>query len=422
MNSNRQLQWCIGSALLVLIVLVGVRFSSGVLSNGPVYDEQYITIPINDIMQNGWSVETAIDYQETKGPAMIWPYAFLGKVFGGTLNDLRFVSICFSFAAMILLIWIAVQSKVFGGALFLVAIGWLLLPYNLVFSEIVMGEVSFLFLSLLAVAAFVWSNASDSPKGNSRLALLLYTIALALALYSRIHAVALAGGVCFTAFAIQGKRSWPWWVASAIAGLLRIPLWIRWDGLVSPEYQALHGLGFRVESLSYLAAALVPFVGIFLIEGWRKATSKTFIAASFIIGVALVFIAMPNLFVPETIDFVNHNDRFQGISASVILKSSTIPFMQQAILAFLAGLGLAGLAGLWHLREKSPLPVQITFWSLLLGWLLYACTRGFVFDRFILTWAFLLPIVWVQTLPRWLLAIQYVFLALIAGYLTVVWL
>ena len=131
---------------------------------------------------------------------------------------------------------------------------------------------------------------------------------------------------------------------------------------------------------------------------------------------------MPNLFVPETIDFVNHNDRFQGISASVILKSSTMPFVQQAILAFLAGLGLAGLAGLWHLREKSPLPVQITFWSLLLGWLLYSCTRGFVFDRFVLTWAFLLPIVWVQTLPRWLLAIQYVFLALIAGYLTVVWL
>jgi uncharacterized membrane protein (UPF0136 family) len=229
----------------------------------------------------------------------------------------------------------------------------------------------------------------------------------------------LTGGICFTAFALQGRASWPWWVASIIAGLLRIPLWMRWGGLVSPEYQALHGLGFRLESLSYLAGAMVPFVGVFAIEGWRIAKSRTSLILSFVVGVTLVIAAMPDLTVPETIDFEHPNARFQGIVATLCLTFSSMPSL---VLALLSGLGLTGLVGLWQCRSRATLVISITFWSMLFGWLLYACTRGFVFDRFLLTWAFLIPIVWVRILPKWLLIPQYIALSIIAAWLTATWL
>jgi len=412
----------VGAVFLVAVVLFGVRWSTDILDKGPTYDEKYITLPMQNIIQKGWSVQTAIDFEETKGPALIWPYAFIGKLFGGTLNDLRLVSLWCSIFGLAILSWIAVRSSLYRGSIFLVAVGWLLLPYNLVFSELVMGEISFLLLSLLAVAAFIWGIEKNSPKSRQFVAPLLYGVVLAFALHSRIHVVALAGGICFTAFALQGKQSWPWWVASILAGLLRIPLWMRWGGLVSPEYQSLHGLGFRLESLSYLAAALVPFVGVFAIQGWRVAKSKVGLVLAFAVGVALIYIAMPTLHIPESIDYVNQNERFQGISGSIATIMTSSASLSQAILALLAGIGLAGLVGVWHCRERARVVSTITFWSITIGWLLYAFTRGFVFDRFLLTWAFLLPIVWVRVLPKWLLAVQYLVLFAIAAYLTATWL
>jgi hypothetical protein len=207
-----------------------------------------------------------------------------------------------------------------------------------------------------------------------------------------------------------------------LAGLLRIPLWMRWGGLVSPEYQTLHGLGFRLESIAYLAAAMVPFVGVFAVEGWRIAKSKVFIIVSFCIGLLLVLVAMPDLVVPESIDYVNNNERFQGIAATLVKKITANGSMQQLFLALLSGLGLAGLAGLWLCKDRVRIVGSITFWSLTFGWLLYAITRGFVFDRFLLTWAFLLPIVWYKVLPKWLLVPQYILLAIIAVWLSSTWL
>jgi len=422
LESRSNFSWIISAAIVVAIVLFGVRWSSGILNKGPVLDEKYITVPINDIITKGWTLKTAIDFQETKGPAMIWQYAFFGKMLGGTLNDLRLISVWSSLLCLVLLTWIAVRSSVYRKDLYFIAIGWLLLPYNLVFSEIVMGEVSFSLLSLFAVVAFIWGIQENAPASRRFLAPLLYCIAIAVALHSRIHVVALAGGICFTAFAFSGLRSWPWWVASILAGLLRIPLWVRWGGLVSPEYQTLHGLGFRLESLSYLAAAMVPFIGVFAIEGWRIAKSKAIILSSFIVGVLLVLFAMPILEVPEVIDYVNNSERFQGIAATLVNRISSNGAVQQGVLALLAGIGLSGLAGLWVCKDKTRIVGSITFWSLTFGWLLYAMTRGFVFDRFLLTWSFLLPIVWFKILPKWLLIPQYVLLAVIASWLSVTWL
>jgi len=342
---------------------------------------------------------------------------------GGSLNDLRLVSVWSSILALFVLTWIAVRSSVYKNELFFIGIGWLLIPYNLVFSELVMGEVSFLFLSLLAVAAFFWGIEANAPKSRKMVAPLLYCIAVALALHSRIHVVALAGGVCVTAYALQGTKSWPWWVASILAGTLRIPLWMRWGGLVSPEYQALHGLGFRLESLSYLAAALAPFVGVFAIEGWRVAKSKACLFCAFLLGVLLMYVAMPDLTIPVgKIDLTLEHARFQGFAATFAKTFTTSGSLQQVLLALLAGVGLAGLAGLWQCKVKASVAGSITFWSLAFGWLLYSLTRGFVFDRFLLTWAFLLPIVWYRVLPKWLLIPQYIVLAVIAAMLCNTWL
>ncbi|MBC8200916.1 MAG: hypothetical protein H8E86_02625 [Planctomycetes bacterium] len=418
-ESKGTISWVIGATLLVVVVLFGIRWMTDLMTKGPILDAKYITVPIVDIMEKGWSFQTAIDYEETKGPAMIWQYAFFGKLLGGSLNDLRLVSLWSSALAFFVLAWIAVRSAVYKRELLYIAVGWLLIPYNMLFSEIVMGEISFLLLSVLAVAFYIWGTQENIPKWKRVLGPVLYCVAITLALHSRIHVVALAGAVCFTAFALQGKQSWPWWIASAVAGLLRIPLWLHWGGLVSPEYQTLHGLGIRLESMAYLAAALVPFVGVFAITGWRIKNARRRICAAFFIGCMLIVVAMPDLSVPDFIDYENNTDRFQGLVATVVLNITSNAYVQQYIFAFLAGIGLAGLAGLFACKEKSARVGSIAFWSLAFGWLLYGFTRGFVFDRFLLTWAFLLPIVWYQVLPKKLLIAQLLLLVVIASILIV---
>ena len=96
--------------------------------------------------------------------------------------------------------------------------------------------------------------------------------------------------------------------------------------------------------------------------------------------------------------------------------------MQQGLFALLAGIGLSGLTGLFACKERSAKIGSIAFWSLTIGLVLYGFTRGFVFDRFLLTWAFLLPIVWYQVLSKKLLVMQLLFLAAIASILTVTYL
>jgi hypothetical protein len=138
-------------------------------------------------------------------------------------------------------------------------------------------------------------------------------------------------------------------------------------------------------------------------------------------------VAMPDLSVPQFIDFTHESDRFQGIAATLTKAISDHPIAQQVVLSLLSGLGLTGLAGLWNCRKERNstldlLIIDVCYWSLTLGWLLYALTRGFVFDRFILIWAFLLPIVWIRILPMKLLIAQYILLSLIAVRLIALWL
>jgi len=418
MHSSRKHDWgwMFLSVLFVAAVLLGVRYSSGILQTGFVFDEKYITVPIDNLIEYGWSVQNAIDFEETKGPAMIWPYAVLGDLFGGSLNALRFVSVLCSIACMGVLSFIASLCGVRKSAHLIIALGWLLLPYSLVFSEIVMGEVSFMLLELLAVAVFI--KHRDHYK---LLAPLCFCLLVAIALHSRIHVVAVVGAVCVVSFLRDGFRSWPWWVAGVLAGLLRIPLWIRWEGLVSPKYQNLHGLGFRLESLSYLAAALAPFVGIFAVCAWKHKEARKWIFAAGVFAFLLVIVATPNLHIPESIDYDSPNERFQGIVGTAVQMIVSDQTIQKLLLAILAAVGLAGLVGLQKMPQKN-VASQLSFYTLTFGWLLYAFTQGFVFDRFLLVWAFLLPIVWWTQLPRTLFVLQSTAMLIITLRLAVLWL
>jgi len=415
-SPNHDWRWMIGAILFVAIVLLGVRFCSNILQSGVVFDEQYITEPINDLIDRGWSVQTAIDFEETKGPALIWPYAFFGELLGGSLNALRLVSVLCSVGCMAILAFVASLSGVRRSGHFAVAVGWLLLPYALVFSEIVMGEISFILFELLAVAVFLHSR-----KHYRCLSPILFGLIIAIALHSRIHVVALVGAICITAFLRDGFKSWPWWVAGTLACLSRIPLWVRWEGLVSPKYQNLHSLGFRLESLSYLAAALAPFVGIFAVHAWKKQANRKWLFAAALLGALLVFFVTPDLFIPSTIDYENPTQRFQGVVATAVKLVTWDPIFQKALLAFLAALGLAGLLGMQQTSHKE-IVTHITFYTLALGWLLYAFTQGFVFDRFLLVWAFLLPIIWWKQLPKSLFLLQTTAMLLITVRLAFVWL
>jgi hypothetical protein len=46
---------------------------------------------------------------------------------------------------------------------------------------------------------------------------------------------------------------------------------------------------------------------------------------------------------------------------------------------------------------------------------MYALTSGYVFDRYLLGWAILLPIAWVLLLPRTAIALQIIVLMIILG-------
>ena len=70
--------------------------------------------------------------------------------------------------------------------------------------------------------------------------------------------------------------------------------------------------------------------------------------------------------------------------------------------------GLHGGLGAVALEEPADdgftTLARIQFWVLVSGISLYAFTRGFVFDRYLVVWGACLPLLWVRYLPRWLLA------------------
>jgi hypothetical protein len=419
--------WSIGALLLVLVVALTVRYGTNVLGMGTTFDEKYIVVPIQALLNEGWSVTNAIDFKETKGPTFIWAYAIAGEALGARLNALRLVSILFFVLGAAPLLWIARRCGVGGPSLLLVAAFYVVLPYNAALGQLVMSEPSFVCGSLLLTSLFVWGFGRSGASEVRVLGPIAFGLVLSILLHHRIHAVAIAGAACLVAFERDGWRSWPWWLACAAAGLSRVPLWIRWGGLVSPSYQSAHGFGFGPDSLTYLAAAVLPVTLLFL---WPVLTESQYrsrrwlVWAGGAIGLALGLFASPSLAERLVLEDLEPR-RFLGITATAVSMIAPSANAQWFVFVVLSTTGVASLGAMAAIAWQRPvtnqqaLVTRFLTLTLVTGWALYVPTRSVVYDRYVLPWAALVPIVWVLTFRKPALALQA--LGLTALFCAYVW-
>lgn len=420
-----------GAALLIAIaVAIGLRLGTNILDRGNTFDEQYIRIPIEDLIHKGWSIKTAIDFTESKGPSFIWSYALLGEALGGSLNDLRLMTAAFFVLGIIPLLLICRMCGIGGWRMLAAAAFYILIPQHAVLGQLLMSEPSFIFGGLWLLWAFMWGFGRTAAEERRVAGPIIFGLILSVMLHHRIHAVAFAGAAALVAFQRDRARSWPWWLACALAGLTRIPLWVRWGGLVSPAYQQMHSLGVRLDSLTYLAASLVPLTIAFLWSGLTDPQARRnwwMLALGALIGLALALGSRVDL--ERTIAVVIPGEQFEGFVflgfAGTLAKSlASSPGAQSAIIGAMAVVGLSSLGALAALcigrsfHDRTSVALRLQVWTLLSGWALYGLTQGFVFDRFMMAWAVLMPIAWAAALPRWLQAVQLVALASMLAWWT----
>jgi hypothetical protein len=415
--------WVAAAFAVVLIVSLGLRLGTNISRLGAQWDEQYIRVPIEDLINKGWSVKTAIDFKESKGPAFIWPYALLGEITGSQLNDLRLITVMFFVAGIVPLILICRRCGVSHWALPLIALLYVLIPQNAVLGQLVMSEPSFVFGGLWLLWAFLWGFGETSRQEKRVWGPIVFGVLLAILLHNRIHAVAFAGAAALVAFERDRFRSWPWWLACALAGLMRVPLWMRWGGLVSPEYAELHSLGFRVDSLTYLAAALAPYTAVLLWPVFMQVQFKKFrwmCFAGAALGLALVIVAPVHLDRTLLLEIEGESGPrpvYQGMAAT-LCRAVPATYGPSMAISAMTVIGLASLGALAAISLSQSVTQQLgqsfrlQFWTLLCGWCMYMMTSGYLFDRFIMAWAILMPIVWLKALPRWLIILQAIALAL----------
>ena len=113
--------------------------------------------------------------------------------------------------------------------------------------------------------------ATTGPKGEPGVwRPLAFGLVLTILLHHRAHAVVPAAAAVLLAFQRDGSRAWRYGLAGFVAGLLRLPLYVEWGGLVSPEYASRYGLGFSPEAVVYLLGALAPLVWVGIPLGWSR--------------------------------------------------------------------------------------------------------------------------------------------------------
>jgi hypothetical protein len=434
-QTKRDTAWEAASLGLVAMIMLGVRWGTAILAKRPIFDEGWIMKPIRGLVENGWSVATAIDFEETKGPGMIWPYAALGQIVRGELNGLRMISVMFTIACVGPMVWLARRSGVHGWAIAAVALVWILLPQQIVLGELLMSEPIFTLQALLLAMAVVCglerrSDGLSSPQSTVWWPI-AYAVLLSIMLHTRVHAVAFAGATCLLASARLGRGAWIWWAASLVAGLSRIPLWLRWGGLVSPAYQDMHQLGgvVHLEHCTYLVAALAPIMwGLIAAAFVRRDVKWWPVFAGSAGGLVLALVAMPSMAdvvpLPEVVSRGGPQTapKYLGLLATGLRGIESMPGALHAM-AVIGGGSLGALASLAR-RESvaGSLLAGWTLWTLLAGIAMYALNAGFVFDRYLLPWCAVLPIVMVKWLPRPVLVVQLVLLAVVAGVSVRTWL
>lgn len=403
----------IGLLLGALGALLALRV---VLDTGalPVrWDEKYVLPIIDRIFSAHWSIAALLDYDDTKGPIFFWLYAAFGEVFGRDLAALRLLSIVAT------ALWIAALGLMLGArertAFNLAAVGALALtlPYGAVLSQLVMSEATFLLGSAVMAVCAVRALSSDDDRTRLVFGPIVFAILFALLLHHRIHVVALAGAVVCCALLRDGWRSWPWFVAGLAAGLCRLPLYLRWGGLVGESFQHRYSVGVRADSLVYLGAALLPTIGFVLVAGFMRrrelgsrGLGAILIAGGF--GAGLAAIAPPAISSdPQALNFA-------GPVASVLRRFADMPILLNGALATLCALGVMSLTTLGMLnwsdgRDQTPLmrhSSRIAWLTITLGWLLSAAASGDVYDRYLIAFTFLWPLLCVRLFPRPLLVVQ----------------
>ncbi|MHC5022665.1 MAG: ArnT family glycosyltransferase [Planctomycetota bacterium] len=422
--------WTAAALLLVLLTALAVRYGTNLLEYENIRDERLMKVPIDQILRDGWSVRTAIDYQEVKGPAFFWSYAIGGAVFGGDIHGLRLTSVVFFVLGAWPLLLITRRVGWGGPSELLVAAMYMLLPYHLPQGQLLMSESSFVFLGLWSMWAFVWGFGRSSAEQRRVLGPVLFGVFLSIALHHRPHAVAFAGAAVLVASERDGVRSWPWWLACLLAGLSRLPLWWRWGGLVTSDYQGLFGFGIHPDALTYALAAALPSTGILLwpvVRDTGHRGRRRWVIAGGLVGLVLGVIAAPDLATTVQYDLPGPDPpaqqaEYAGVVATFTSRIFASGWQQRVAVAALAGLAGAALAALgvaaWTRRERDGAGVvgRLAFWMLAVGLPLYAISSGPVYDRYVLVWAILLPLVWVQNLSSWALAVQALALTAIAAY------
>ncbi len=420
---SRQHEWLWGVVAvgLVAAVLFLLRWGLHLSDLALTFDEGWIRRPIQALIAEGWSVRTAIDFEETKGPGMIWPYALLGVLLGGDIGQLRLISVVLAVACVGPLVWVARRCGVSGFGLVAVSVLWLLLPQQLVLSELLMSEPLFVLTSLALLAVFLRGLERQEDGRTTWWMIVVYALLLSFMLHSRVHAVAFAGAACLIASWRLGARSWPWWVASIAAGLSRIPLWIRWGGLVSPAYQDMHqlGSGLQLDHTMYMIAAMAPLAALLvwpaLVLPMTKGNRWMVWAGGAVGAVAAVF-WLPSLSsivpVPEFVSRggPDHAPTFLGLTASMVHVAVRRGLHEPVVMGAAVVVGSMSMGAMAALARSSKGSTAIvgwwTWWAVVLGALMYALNAGFVFDRYLLPWCAALPVLYVRWLPRWLLLAQ----------------
>ena len=444
---NLPLAMLAGCALLLASLLL-LRWWGGIAGRGMMWDEGQMYPIVENISQSDWSWDSLVNYQDTKGPAFFWLYAAFEPLLGGGLSSLRWLSILLTTLCALPLALLCRHAGMRLGDSLLITAFFLVLPYNLVLSELFMSEPSFLLGALLLATSVTWALDHPSDRVRHVIGPVLYAVLLAVLLHHRAHAVAMAGAVCLLALFRSFREARPWWIATVIAGLLRVPLFLLWGGLVGAKYQARYGLGFRLDSLVYLAIAALPCTLIFTFPmiqrlwiapepgpGTRNIRSVLVWAA--IVGATAGAFALPDLPLYFGAAAAGGDGNFQGPLATALRPiqdwSGPLYLVTTCLLAAVGFVSIAAMmvAAFDHgptatpcigrLRTNGNLLVRFAAVTLGAGWLLSALSKGDIFDRYLLAYLALMPFVWVMRLSRRFCALQFCTLLVLALLLAREW-
>ncbi len=119
---------------------------------------------------------------------------------------------------------------------------------------------------------------------------------------------------------------------------------------------------------------------------------------------------------------------YAGVLATFVRAMLDGRAAQVGALTIFAGLGGASLGAMaavaWSkgVNTEDGAVRRLAFWMLAAGIPLYVVTSGPIYDRYLMVWYILLPIVWATSLVRPILIVQATGLALILGYFVHAWL